>query len=53
MQDLSGNLSQDEPKVPKKAKFISPKAHNISTSINLSHKSKKTAIKEKERKRNI
>ena len=51
MQDLSGNLSQDEPKVPKKAKFISPKAYNIS--INLSHKSKKTAIKEKEEKKNI
>jgi hypothetical protein len=27
MQDLSGNWTQNEPKVPKKAKFISPKAY--------------------------
>jgi hypothetical protein len=44
MQDLNGNWTQDEPKVPKKAKLINLRAYNISA--NLSHKSKETAIKE-------
>jgi len=38
IQDLSGNWTQDEPKVPKKAKLIGPKAYQCPS---VSHNSKK------------
>jgi len=38
IQDLSGNWTQGEPKVPKKAKLISPKAHLSLTILRNSYK---------------